>query len=253
MSARPARTRQAERQAARSWLLARIIASCVLGLPSVAAIYGSAASLVKIAGDAKLSDPRVLPFCLDLLAIGIVVSAVFCGHDDRLSRVTPWAAYGCSAVLQVADVWSAGPTAWAVHALPLAAAILGTEKILRLWRPEPAAKPLPDAIAEQSDTAPVAEPSAVAARPAPPAARPHGAVHTTTARRRARQATKVVDVDPTVVENLRSVIAELGVTPADRTQQGWLDELRARDLGAHKSKVGAALRQLADEAVGEHP
>jgi hypothetical protein len=253
-----ARVRESERRAARSYLTSRIIASVVLGLPSLAAIYGSAASLVHIADVEHLSDPRVLPFCLDLLAIGIVVSAVFCGHDDRLSRLTPWAAYGCSAALQVADVWTdpAGnlqPRAWAVHALPLAAAILGTEKILRLWRPEPAVKPQTGLDAEVAATAlESGQSTAAATTPAPATARQHGAAHTTTARRRARQVTKAADVDPTVVANLRSVIAELGVTPADRSQQGWLDELRARDLGAHKSKVGAALRHITDEAVKGH-
>jgi hypothetical protein len=115
---------------------ARIVASLILGAPSLAAIYGSAASLIEIAAEERLSDPRVLPFCLDILAVGIVVSAVFCGHDDRLTRVTPWAAYGASATLQVAEAWHQGPRGWAVHALPLAAGILGTEMILRLWRPE---------------------------------------------------------------------------------------------------------------------
>jgi hypothetical protein len=67
---------------------ARIIASLILGAPSLAAIYGSAASLIEIAAEERLSNPRVLPFCLDILAVGIVVSAVFCGHDDRLSRIT---------------------------------------------------------------------------------------------------------------------------------------------------------------------
>lgn len=243
-----ARIREAERQAARSYLISRIIASVVLGLPSLAAIYGSAASLVHIADVEHLSDPRVLPFCLDLLAIGIVVSAVFCGHDDRLSRLTPWAAYGCSAALQVADVWTdtAGnlqPRAWAVHALPLAAAILGTEKILRLWRPEPAAKPAP-----QPEGAAPATPATPAPETAPVAAaapRSHREP-TTTTRRRARHSTaRTGEVDMDLVKRLRTTSAERGHAPGELSQRSWLGVLRDQEAGGvHNQKLSAALSYI---------
>lgn len=179
-------------------LTARIVASVVLGLPSLAAIYGSAASLIHIASDERLSDPRVLPFCLDILAIGIVVSAVFCGHDDRLSRWTPWLAYGASAALQVADVWADGPRAWAVHALPLAAAILGTEKILRLWRPAVAAHLEVDA--EPGDATPVGEGEPEPARPAALAAVPAPVRRPAPARRPAKKGTPLKATDDYLAE-----------------------------------------------------
>jgi hypothetical protein len=243
-----ARARESERQAARSYLISRIIASVVLGLPSLAAIYGSAASLVHIADVEHLSDPRVLPFCLDLLAIGIVVSAVFCGHDDRLSRLTPWAAYGCSAALQVADVWTdvAGnlqPRAWAVHALPLAAAILGTEKILRLWRPEPVIAPeqapagvTPDDPVTRLENEGVEQQTRRPARPSP-ARRPRS--------RHPRTSTRPAAVDLELVERLRRTAAEREIAPGDLSQRGWLDVLKAQPAGGvHISKVAAALRHI---------
>ncbi len=218
---------------------ARIAASIILGLPSLAAIYGSAAALIHIASDESLSDPRVLPFCLDILAIGIVVSAVFCGHDDRLSRWTPWLAYGASAALQVADVWAAGPRAWAVHALPLAAAILGTEKILRLWRPAPA-----DDL--EVDAAPVdATPEAAPERPAPAAlaAVPAPVRRPAPARAPAKPAS---DVDPAVLAKVRTALEEMDVPAADATRDAVLKHLRP---GApHATKVGAALRHLKEQS-----
>jgi hypothetical protein len=222
---------------------ARIVASVVLGLPSLAAIYGSAAALIHIASDERLSDPRVLPFCLDILAIGIVVSAVFCGHDDRLSRWTPWLAYGASAALQVADVWADGPRAWAVHALPLAAAILGTEKILRLWRPAPGAPVEVDA--EPAPATPELEP--VLERPAAPPAAFTAAPTPIRRPAPARPAAKPADdVDPIVLAKVRTALDEMDVAAADTTRDAVLKHLRP---GApHATKVGAALNHLREQS-----
>jgi hypothetical protein len=222
-------------------LTARIVASLVLGLPSLAAIYGSAAALIHIAGEERLSDPRVLPFCLDILAIGIVVSAVFCGHDDHLSRWTPWLAYGASAALQVADVWADGPRAWAVHALPLAAAILGTEKILRLWRPAAVAPP-----AEVD-----AEPIEATPEPEPAPAKPAALVSVAPVVRPAPAPTVAKvngsgDLDPVVLAKVRTALDEMNVTAADATRDAVLKHLRP---GApHATKVGAALNHLREQS-----
>jgi hypothetical protein len=214
---------------------ARIVASVVLGLPSLAAIYGSAAALIHIASDEHLSDPRVLPFCLDLLAIGIVVSAVFCGHDDRLSRWTPWLAYGASAALQVADVWADGPRAWAVHALPLAAAILGTEKILRLWRPETTDHLEVDA--EPEDATPAADEPAVALATVTAVRRPAAPKPTPTKK-------STTGLDLKVVAKVRTALAEMGVTATDAKRDDVLAHLRRGGPAPHVSKVGPALRHL---------
>lgn len=220
----------------------RIVATVVLGLPSAAAIYGSAANLVVIAAEQRLSDPRVLPFCLDILAIGIVVTTVFCGHDDRLSRVTPWLAYGSSAVLQVTEVWPAGPRAWAVHALPLAAAILGTETILRLWRPQVAplepAPPAPAVHVEQAPapSEPVAEPAPVRA-PAPRRAAPAPG-----ARRHRRQPARAAEVDLELVDAIRSVADGLGVTVHELTRDRFLAEHRERGGSASATRASDALK-----------
>lgn len=217
----------------------RIVATIVLGLPSAAAIYGSAANLVVIAGEQHLSDPRVLPFCLDILAIGIVVTTVFCGHDDRLSRITPWLAYGSSAVLQVTEVWPAGPRAWAVHALPLAAAILGTETILRLWRPEPApdAPPVAAQNLAAATLAPVEAPATPALTPAPrrtsPARRPRT--------RHPRPSTRPADVDLELVAAVRAVAADLGITPAELSRDRFLEVHRSSGGTASAPRAGAAL------------
>lgn len=211
----------------------RIVASVVLGLPSAAAIYGSAANLITIAGEQHLTDPRVLPFCLDLLAIGIVVSAVFCGHDDHLSRVTPWLAYGSSAALQVTEVWSAGPRAWAVHALPLAAAILGTETILRLWRPAPPTlppAPTPDVVAEPAAATPT--PVSSAQRRAP----------VRKARPRHHKPARTADVDPELVAAAHRIAADLNVAPTALTVARLATEARV-----HKTRAGAALRHLREQ------
>jgi hypothetical protein len=245
--ARPgALTVTAPQSSKRTDLTSRIVASLILGLPSAAAIYGSAAALVKIAGDRHLSDPRVLPFCLDVLAIGIVVSAVFCGHDDRLSRWTPWLAYGASAGLQVADVWTDGPTAWAVHALPLAAAILGTEKILRLWRPvAPVATVLEvDEPAEAATPEPAAEVVALAS--VPKVSRP---VPARKAPARQTKPAPVVEVDPDVLERVRKALAEMGVDASETSRDAVLAHIRETDGKApHVSKVGPAFRQLKEES-----
>lgn len=225
-------------------LPAKIVASIVLGLPSLAAIYGSAAALIHIAADERLSDPRVLPFCLDLLAIGIVVSAVFCGHDDRLSRWTPWLAYGASAALQVADVWTDGPRAWAVHALPLAAAILGTEKILRLWRPTVAAS-RPEVDAEAAGATPLVDEGG------PEPARPAALATVTPVRRPTPKPTRKATAtaaapDQDVLTKVRKALADMGVTANDVNRDQVLEHLRP---GApHATKVGAALRHLRGES-----
>jgi hypothetical protein len=223
---------------------ARIVASLVLGLPSAAAIYGSAASLMHIAGEEALTVAWVLPFCLDLLAIGVVVSAVFCGHDDRLSRFTPVAAYAGSAALQVADVWDMGPRAWAVHALPLAAAILGTEKILRLWRPASAGASVEVASSghrvavEQPELATTALAPVTLERPARKRApRP-------TQRRSARQ----VEADPDVVVKVRAAVAELDEPLEQVTRDRILKHLRRHGPAPHATKVGAALKLLKEQS-----
>lgn len=215
----------------------RIVATVVLGLPSAAAIYGSAANLVVIAAEQHLSDPRVLPFCLDILAIGIVVTTVFCGHDDRLSRITPWLAYGSSAVLQITEVWPAGPRAWAVHALPLAAAILGTETILRLWRPAPAhvVTPAP-ALAAAAPVDPGPELAAPARTTTPRRAAPSPG-----ARRHRRQPARTAEVDLELVDAVRTVATELRTTPADLTRDRFLEAYRASGGSASAPRAGAAL------------
>jgi len=228
---------------------ARIVASIILGAPSLAAIYGSAASLIAIAAEERLSDPRVLPFCLDILAIGIVISAVFCGHDDVLSRATPWLAYGASAALQVGDVWADGPRAWAVHALPLAAAILGTEKIVRLWRPEAEAEHrlsadnAPDPGPERkpsfaSDGFP--EPPPPPDVPAPPAP---AEVPPTPLRKPPARKTPIRPAASSVeklVGRAERLAAKRNVAPGDLSQRTLMTEL---GIGTAKAKeVAAALK-----------
>jgi hypothetical protein len=224
---------------------ARILASLVLGLPSAAAIYGSAASLMHIAGEEALTAAWVLPFCLDLLAIGVVVSAVFCGHDDRLSRFTPVAAYAGSAALQVADVWDMGPRAWAVHALPLAAAILGTEKILRLWRPSAVGASVEvgssghRVAVEHPDLATTILAPVTLERPARKRApRP-------THRRSARRP----EADPDAVKKVERAVAGIGRPLAEIDRDDVMEWMRANEIpGRHVSKVGPALRHLKEQS-----
>jgi hypothetical protein len=236
---------------------ARIIASLILGAPSLAAIYGSAASLVEIAAEERLSDPRVLPFCLDILAVSIVVSAVFCGHDDRLSRLTPWAAYGASATLQVAEAWHQGPRGWAVHALPLAAGILGTEMILRLWRPAANLAGVTGAVPDEVRSAHlVGTPGATVepGRPAPPpepAAIAEVARPVRTGRRRAAlQAPRGATWDDLL--RLAGRLAEReGTSAADLSQRTLKSELgigtdRARELPGALKRPSLELVDAAD-------
>ncbi len=234
---------------------ARLFATVVLGAPSVAAIYGSAASLIQIAGEEALEAAWVLPFCLDLLAIGVVIAGVLYGHDDRLSRFIPVGAYASSAALQVADVWADGPRAWAVHALPLAAAILGTEKILRMWRPAPVvAPPLVGASdpgkSRVSEEIVAAVGSASSERPIHvelprPEVRPGRKREPRPATRR-RPAARPAEADPAVVEKVRAAVADLGVPLDQVTRDQILKHLRP---GApHATKVGAALKSLKEQS-----
>jgi hypothetical protein len=229
---------------------ARIVATLVLGLPSLAAIYGSAASLIDIAGEERLSDPRVLPFCLDILAIGIVVSAMFCKQDDRLTRATPWLAYGASAALQVGDVWADGPRAWAVHALPLAAAILGTEKIMRLWRPvaeaehrlpvDNAPEPGPEAsghLPQSAEPGPPPPPEDVPATPAPAEVPPTPLRKPPARKAPARPAATSVEK---LIDKAERLAARRNVAPGELSQRQLMTELH---IGSAKAAdVAAALK-----------
>lgn len=208
----------------------------------------------------------MLPFCLDLLAIGIVVSAVFCGHDDWLSRVTPWVAYGCSAGLQVADVWAAGPRGWAVHALPLAAAILGTEKILRLWRPSPVVplvgasnpgesratleQPVDVGLTESTPGQPERKeevdvaPANTGPLPAPAPVDAPRRAGKRAARPSVRRGGRQIEADPDVVTKVRAAVAELAVPLNQVTRDQILKHLRTHGPAPSTAKVGAALKHL---------
>jgi hypothetical protein len=114
---------------------ARIAASLILALPALAAIYGSATSLTAIATEDRVTSPWTLPFCLDVLALGVVVTSIMIPSSHWLRRVTPWLCYAGSAALQVSGAWLLGPRAWGTHAAGLAAAAIGSHLILDLWRP----------------------------------------------------------------------------------------------------------------------
>jgi hypothetical protein len=99
------------------------------------AMHGSAASLHEIAVEDHLAAAWTMPFCLDLLAITTTMAAVLTGQRGILVRVGPPVAYAVSLALQVSAAWSYGPRAWAVHAIPLAAAGYLSEVLLRIWAP----------------------------------------------------------------------------------------------------------------------
>jgi hypothetical protein len=127
------------------------------------------------------------------------------------------------------------PRAWAVHALPLAAAILGTEKILRLWRPETTDHLEVDA--EPEDATPAADEPAVALATVTAVRRPAAPKPTPT-----KKSTAGLDLE--VVAKVRTALAEMGVAATDAKRDDVLAHLRRGGPAPHVSKVGPALRHL---------
>lgn len=226
----------------------RIAATIVLGAPAAVAIWGSATALTAIAAEDRVTSPWTLPFCLDVLALGMVVVALLVPGRSFLRRATPWACYGFSAGLQVWEAWELSYRAWGTHAAGLVAAAIGSHVILDLWAPEAGES----MATPQADVVPGPE-------PAPPHLEQPVALATVTpaVRRPAapRRATPVkqATVDPELVERLRRAIPAhaplAGVPLADVTQVQALAALQATpEGGAHKTKVGAALAYLKEHS-----
>lgn len=222
-----------------------VAASIVLGLPSGAAIWGSATGLEAIAAEDLVASPWTLPFCLDVLALGVVIVAMmFPTHAGRLSwKATPWLCYLGSGVLQVAEAWDKGVRAWGTHAAGLVAAAVGSHFILDLWVTRATAAPQLTPVEDLPPATPVepaSDPGNVVALAAPtpsvarPRRQPRGA------KRKHVAATELPD--PDVVAKVEKALDEMGLTPADATRDGLLEHMRP---GApHARKVGAALRHL---------
>lgn len=226
-----------------------IAASVILGAPSAGAIWGSATGLEAIAREDHVASPWTLPFCLDVLALGVVIVAMlFPTVAGRLTwKAAPIACYAASLALQVADAWYLGPRAWGTHALGLVAAAAGSHFILNLWetRAHAPATPQPEVDAEPEPATP--------AVPELEQAEPTVALASVTAVRRpvtrrpasAKKATAAGEPDPDVVAKVRTALDEMGVPAADATRDQILEHLRP---GApHATKVGAALRHLKEQ------
>jgi hypothetical protein len=216
-----------------------ITASVILGLPSAVAIWGSAAGLTAIATDDNVAAPWTLPFCLDVLALGVVIVAMLFPHvAHRVTwKATPWLCYFGSGILQVSAAFPLGPRAWATHAAALVAAAVGSHFILHLWAGRAA---LPLAVPEPVEVADHERPTVVAlakpvrtTRPAP--ARP--------------AKPDAPEPDPEVVAKVAKALAEMGVDAHETTRDPVLAHLREKDGSApHATKVGAALRHLKEQS-----
>lgn len=205
----------------------RIAATLILGTPAGAAIWGSATALTAIAREDQVAAPWTLPFCLDVLALGMVVVAVLVPGRGFLRRATPWACYLFSAALQVWEAWDLGPRAWGTHAAALVAAAIGSHVILDLWAApaEPAPTPAPAPVVEEPGPSKPARPKApVAKRPAPAkkATAPARSAKTTD-EDLAAVALRLAATDPTVLSDwkvlapaLRNAGHPIGTTRARR-------------------------------------
>jgi hypothetical protein len=224
----------------------KVAATLVLGAPAAAAIWGSATALTAIAAEDRVTSPWTLPFCLDVLALGMVVVALLVPGRSFIRRATPWACYGFSAALQVHDAWDQGYRAWGTHAAGLIAAAVGSHVILDLWAPEPVT---PVAHLEV-DVEPVVATPEVELAPLEPVAL---ATFSPAARRPAKPTRKTTvkaspDPDPDVVERVSKALAEMGVTAPETNRDAVLAHMRESGPAPHASKVGAALRHLKEQS-----
>jgi hypothetical protein len=224
-----------------------IAASVILGAPSAGAIWGSAAGLVAIGVEDKVAAPGTLPFCLDVLALGVVVVAMlFPAVAGRWSwKATPWLCYLFSGVLQVWEAWDLGPRAWGTHAAGLVAAAVGSHFILNLWETRahaPVAAPQVEATAEPDDATPEIdrrEPAVALASVTPAVRRPAARKPTRPAKKSA-----AVEPDPEVLAKVDAALVKLELTAHEATRDQILEHLRP---GApHATKVGAALSYRRD-------
>jgi hypothetical protein len=224
-----------------------VAASLILGLPMIGAIWGSAAGLVAIAAEDNVAAPLTLPFCLDVLALGVVaVAMMFPAVAGRWTwKLTPWLCYLFSGWLQVAEAWDLGPRAWGTHAAGLVAAAVGSHFILNLWETRahaPLEQPRDDIDDRAEDATPLEHEPSVALATVTPVRRSSPKSKAPTR----RSSTSKVDVDPDVLARVEKALAEMGVAATEATRDQILEHLRP---GApHATKVGAALRHLKEQS-----
>jgi hypothetical protein len=203
------------------------------------AIWGSAASLLRIASDADMSVPWSLPVGLD--AVGIVAATAIRRHRaDRLAWATLIAATGLSTVLQVLAAPD-GLVNHLAHAVPPVAVLISFELFLRATDAHPVVGPVdqPAAVQLVEDASPVA----AERTPAPKAVRPE-AIGPEPITAKAGESAPGAPVDEELVALAEAVAAELAAADQRLNRRSLMDGLKAKGRPVGTARAGALLAHL---------